>query len=73
MCSTSDLVTLAVSLQCLMGLCDLFGLIRSPATRHLNNVTSAMWRRCLAGRRQEQKSGSLQTVRARLSAWGIRL
>lgn len=43
MCSTSDLVTLAVSLQCLMGLCDLFGLIRSPATRHLNNVTSAMW------------------------------
>lgn len=43
MCSTLDLVTLAVSLQCLMGLCDLFGLIRSPATRHLNNVTSVMW------------------------------
>lgn len=42
MCSTLDLVILALSLQYLIGLCGLFGLIRSPATGHLNNVASPM-------------------------------
>lgn len=43
MCSTLDLVILALSLQYLIGLCGLFCLIRNPATGHLNNVTSVLW------------------------------
>lgn len=43
MLSTLDLVILALSLQYLIGLCGLFGLIRNPATGHLNNVTSVLW------------------------------
>lgn len=43
MCSALDLVILALSLQYLIGVCDLFGLIRSPVIGHLNNVTSILW------------------------------